>query len=232
MWTADGAQTGYKEISIKMESREYYDMLFKENRENHWDDAPGKKVILSASINLINEQANNILDIGCGNGYFIGEIEKCNRVKDHEQNYYGIDISTEAVKKANERYDDINFYRMDAMSLDFGDEYFDIVLSYGAIEHVRKPEIAIKEIQRVLKNDGLFLMMVPALDYYRNDRTDEGWYEDLDSNRQLQWNYLRETWEEMFKKVGLKLFNVVESKKYGALKTGVFFFGNKEKHNK
>lgn len=46
MWTADGAQTGYKEISIKMGSREYYDMLFKENRENHWDDAPGKNVTI------------------------------------------------------------------------------------------------------------------------------------------------------------------------------------------
>ena len=70
---------------------------------------------------------------------------------------------------------------------------------------------------------------MPSLDYYRNDRTDEGWYEDLDVNRQLQWNYLRKTWEGMFNKAGLILFDVDISKKYGALKSGVFFFGEEKR---
>lgn len=116
---------------------------------------------------------------------------------------------------------------MDAINLGFKDEFFDIILSYGTIEHIKKPEISLKEIHRVLKKQGLFLIMVPSLDYYRDDRIDEGWYEDLDVNKQLQWNYLRQTWEEMFRSANLSLFDISESKKYGALKPGVFFFGTK-----
>ncbi len=36
--------------------------------------------------------------------------------------------------------------------------------------------------------------MMPYVDYYKIDRTNEGWYEDLDGNKQWQWNYLRKTW--------------------------------------
>ncbi len=188
--------------------KEYYDKLFKENRDKTWDDAPGKKVIMSA----------NICDIGCGNGYFINEVRKCNPIKEHMQSYYGIDISCEAINKAKSKYAGINFRYMDATSLDFKDNTMDVVFSYGVIEHIQQPVLALKQIQRVVKIDGLFLMMIPSLGCYRRDRTDEGWYEDLDENKQLQWNYLRETWEKIFKQVNLSLFNTNESKKYGALK--------------
>lgn len=98
-----------------MESKKYYDKLFKEDRDESWNGAPGKKVILSAFVDLIKNQGNKIIDIGCGNG---------------------------------------------------------------------------------------------------------------------QWNYFRKTWEEMFKKANLKLFDIDISKKYGALKQGVFFFGKKDNKDK
>ena len=92
---------------------------------------------------------------------------------------------------------------MDATKLIFEDNFFDVVVSYGVIEHVQYPQETISEAYRVLKNKGLFLFMIPSLDYYRTDREDEGWYEDLDSNRQQQWNYFRNTWEEIFTKTPL-----------------------------
>lgn len=83
-----------------MESKKYYDRLFKEGRDESWNDAPGKKVILSAFIDLIKNQGNKIIDIGCGNGYFVNEIKKHNPIKKYGQEYYAIDISVEAIKKS------------------------------------------------------------------------------------------------------------------------------------
>ena len=149
-----------------MESQKYYNRLFKLDRDQSWNDAPGKKVILSAFIDLIKNQDNKIIDIGGGNGYFINEIKKRNPINiDKSQEYYAIDISIEATIKAIEKYKDINFMQMNAMKLIFEDDFFDIVISYGAIEHIKNPQNAIDEIYRVLKNEGLFLLMIPILVY-------------------------------------------------------------------
>jgi len=212
-----------------MDSKKYYDKLYKESRDEVWNDAPGKKVVISGVIDLIKNKTNRIIDIGCGNGNFISEVRNNNPIAKYKQYYYGIDISKEAILKAEKMYDGVGFRYMDALNLDYDAQFFDIILSYGVIEHVKEPQKALNSIYKVLKGGGLFMLMLPSLDYYRNDRTDEGWYEDLDVNRQPQWNYLRKTWEGMFNKAGLILFDVDISKKYGALKPGVFFFGEKKR---
>ena len=219
----------FKGLEMQYNSEKYYNNLFKQNLDASWDDAPGKKVILSALVNNIKTQKNKILDIGCGNGYFINEIKKITLECDLEQNYFGIDISEVAIEKAKNHYPGITFEQMDATALTFPNNFFDIIFSYGVMEHVKNPFEALKNVHRILKDDGFFLMMIPALGHYRIDRTDEGWYEDLDDNKQLQWNYLRSTWEDLFLKAGLKLANITDSKKYGAIKPGVFFFGSKLK---
>ena len=210
-----------------MERKHFYNSVFKKGRDVEWNDAPGKKVLLSAFLDLIKNKENVIVDIGCGNGYFISEIKKHNPVTEDVQTYHAFDISDEAIYKAKAKYFGIVFKPMDACNIEYPDKCFDIVLSYGVVEHINDPMIALSEIERTLKPDGLFFIMIPSLDYYRTDKINEGWYEDLDINRQLQWNYKRKTWEEMFYKAGLKLFDINESIKYGALKPGVFFFGTK-----
>jgi len=53
--------------------------------------------------------------------------------------------------------------------LPFEDEKFDIVLSFGVLEHVEDEYSSITEISRVLKKDGLFYVtMLPALISYIN----------------------------------------------------------------
>jgi len=107
-----------------------------------------KKVILSAFIDLIKNQDNKIID----SGYFINEIKKRNPINiDKSQEYYAIDISIEATKKAIEKYKDINFMQMNAMKLIFKDDFFDIVVSYGAIKHIKNPQNVIDEIYSIEK---------------------------------------------------------------------------------
>jgi ubiquinone/menaquinone biosynthesis C-methylase UbiE len=216
-----------KKHEIQSNSEKYYDKLYNQNLDARWDDAPGKKVILAAFVDNIRTQKNTILDIGCGNGFFLNTIKKTNPVSGFEQMYVGIDFSEVAIEKAKKLYPGITFEQMDATAITFSNNLFDIIISYGSIEHIKNPLEALKNVQRVLKEDSLFFMMIPSLDYYRNDRNDEGWYEDLDENKQMQWNYLRSTWEDLFLKAGLEVADIMLSKKYGANKPGVFFFGSK-----
>ena len=81
-----------------------------------------------------------------------------------------------------------------------GLEQFDLVLSYGSLEHIEDSERLFRVIARLLKPGGFFLFMIPALGHYRTDRTDEGWYEDLDTNRQLQWNRRRKRGRPILKR--------------------------------
>jgi len=178
--------------------KDYYDNIYRVNSDEAWNEAPGKKVLLSAFAELTHKHCCKIIDIGCGNGYFINEVKRLKSSHDIVHSFYGIDISAQAIEKAKRLYPGIDFRPMDAAHLEYEDNFFDIIFSYGVIEHIYAVTTAIKEIGRVLKHNGLFFILLPTLEHYRNDRFDEGWYPDLDGNT-----------------------------KYGALKPGVFFFGRK-----
>jgi len=48
-----------------------------------------------------------------------------------------------------------------ATALEYPDESFDIVYCYHVLEHIDKPELALREMNRVLKNDGTLFLGVP-----------------------------------------------------------------------
>lgn len=49
----------------------------------------------------------------------------------------------------------------DALKIPFSDNSFDVVISFGLLEHFQKPSELIFEKKRVLKENGLFIVLVP-----------------------------------------------------------------------
>lgn len=80
-----------------------------------------------------------ILDIGCGDGYFLHRSKCTER--------YGIDKRTGDGEVTD--------------FLDFPDEYFDYVTMLAVIEHISSPLKTLKEIHRVLKPDGSCIFTTP-----------------------------------------------------------------------
>lgn len=205
-----------------------YDRWYTSGRA-HWEMAPGKTVLLNA-LKHCSAPAKplRLLDIGCGSGSFLARIQaqvsKC-------WNLYGIDFSLVAIEEAKKQHPDIHFHCADASRLDYQADRFNIITCYGSWEHFQNPTQAIGEAGRVLTPGGWVFAMIPALGIHRTDRTDEGWYEDLEvpgsTERQMQWNLRRETWEAMFVKAGIQLMADSLAQRCGALKPGVFFFGIK-----
>jgi ubiquinone/menaquinone biosynthesis C-methylase UbiE len=115
-----------------------------------------------------------ILDVGCGDG--ITDLSIALRTQCEElvgiDPFSGFDrlpsivaanhLPADAVSASN-----IRFMAEDANFLPFPDDSFDVLLSWGSIEHIAGGYLqALREMKRVLKPEGL-LMMHPGL-YYSN----------------------------------------------------------------
>ena len=104
----------------------------------------------------LNENTK-ILDIGCGSGEIdILLAQKLNiRI-------IGIDISQKAIERAKENImkagleNEIKVEYGDVYNLNYPNEYFDIILSFGYVSVATYPE-AIKEVNRVLKSGGFLI---------------------------------------------------------------------------
>ena len=83
-------------------------------------------------------RGERLLDIGCGDGYFI----KRSNCKER----YGLD------KLLGDEVTSI---------LDFPDAFFDYVTMLAVIEHIAEPLILFREIHRVLKHRGRFVFTTP-----------------------------------------------------------------------
>lgn len=105
-----------------------------------------------------------VLDASCGVGYGAPILMAQPAVS----SYVGIDVSDSAIKDAQKEHagPNIAFQVEDITNLPFEDESFDTVVSLETLEHLEKPQAAIKEIKRVLKKrKGIFIGSVPTDEY-------------------------------------------------------------------
>lgn len=92
-----------------------------------------------------------LLDLGSGKGHFIKSLP---------QNFktVGVDYNTLSDYTVNISYE----------KLPFQDKSFDMVTAWQVLEHLENPFFASREIERVLRPGGLFLMSVPNIKRLRS----------------------------------------------------------------
>lgn len=100
---------------------------------------------------------DTVLDIACGEGYGVAYLaEKAKFV-------FGGDISIDVIERCNKKYKNMRnteFRVEDITNLSFDDNSLDVVTSFETLEHVN-PEKSLKEIYRVLKEDGRLILSTP-----------------------------------------------------------------------
>lgn len=146
--------------------------------KKYWDDQAekyGQNPLATAPDNIFRRMEiesimkylkdnKKVLDVGCGNGY--STIRFARKIKGQ---FIGCDYSgkmIEAAKKALKGEKPwvgkrLTFIMADALSLPFKNETFDIVTSDRCLINLTKLDkqiSAAKEIHRVLKNGGLYIM--------------------------------------------------------------------------
>ncbi len=100
----------------------------------------------------------NILDVGCGEAYYLSKLKNYMDKRCIDGDYYGIDVSKEAVKYAAKLYKDCIFSVGNNYHIPVENNSVDCVLS------VFSP-IDIDEINRVLKKNGIFVRVLPRINH-------------------------------------------------------------------
>jgi ubiquinone/menaquinone biosynthesis C-methylase UbiE len=100
----------------------------------------------------------NVLEIGCGTGYFTQEIAKT------RAHIVAIDISPDLLKDSrnNIPYANVHFSLGNAYQLGFQDQVFESVIGISVLHHLEIDK-ALYELHRVLKLGGLFCFTEPNM---------------------------------------------------------------------
>jgi ubiquinone/menaquinone biosynthesis C-methylase UbiE len=122
----------------------------------------------SAQMSLISmldiKENVDFLDIGCGTGWAIGQTAQS---VDNIGSFYGVDLSQMMIEKASENfkeYSNFHFIRANSESIPLDDNFFDIIICTNSFHHYLHPDIAMKEIFRLLKPGGKTYILDPAAD--------------------------------------------------------------------
>lgn len=103
------------------------------------------------------EDVNNVIDIGCGEGFIINCLNR--------PDITGVDISKKALEIAKRKNPGCNFCTGSVYDLSFKESSFDLVIATEVLEHLENPEKALQEIGRISSSYCLF--SVPNEPYFR-----------------------------------------------------------------
>ena len=119
-------------------------------------------ILYKISLKLIKENLmgdKRILDIGCATGNFLYKIQKINK----EAELYGIDSSLRMIEIAKNKFKEIKFYNLKAEEANFPENFFDIITIIEAFHHLQNQTLALERISRILKPNGILLIVEPDL---------------------------------------------------------------------
>ena len=137
----------------------------------------------------------NLLDVGCGDGVLMA------RVAPLIEQVVGIDSEEDAIHWAREKlrpFPNCEVIRSSCYQLPFEDKSFEAITSADVIEHLKEPQSYLREVCRVLRPDGAFVLTTPQ---WRSDRK---W--DIRHEREYQPEEIRALLTQFFDEVTLRFF--------------------------
>ena len=115
--------------------------------------------IFSGSLDLAELRGDEaILDVGCGNGFYLGAL----RGRRHRGLMCGADLSPGMLQSARPLAGPAPLLVVDAQALPFDADSFDVTLAMHMLYHVPDRRVAIAELRRVLRPDGVALVATNA----------------------------------------------------------------------
>lgn len=102
------------------------------------------------------QETDEIADIGCGNGRLL-------KILGDNANYIGIDNNPRLLEEAKKRFPNAKFIYGDMLNLPLFEASKNIVFCIAALHHIPSKKYrkqALRELHRILKRDGLLILMV------------------------------------------------------------------------
>ena len=119
--------------------------------------------IWSGALDLAEMRGDeSILDVGCGNGRYLGALIG----RGHRGPLYGADLSRGMLRSARPFAGAAPLLVVDAQALPFADDSFDVTLAMHMLYHVPDRSVAIAELRRVLRPDGVALVVTNSESHF------------------------------------------------------------------
>ncbi len=96
-----------------------------------------------------------ILEIGSGKGRLLSNLV------DDGYNIKGIELRQEYIDRSFELYGELPVEQMSGDEMNFEDTSFDCVISFDVFEHIPDTDKHLREVNRVLKKGGIYLLQTP-----------------------------------------------------------------------
>ena len=168
-----------------------------------------KNELIKLGSRLKQIEGGKILDVATGRGEFVQMLSRS--LKNFDE-IIGIDSDRKAIHSSRDEFPDTKykFELQDAYHLDFPDNSFDLVALSNSLHHFAEPEKVIREMKRVLKPGGYFLIN----EMHRDDEQTETqkthilfhhWWGKVDSLQGIvhDQTYTSEELEELFETADL-----------------------------
>jgi len=115
---------------------------------------------LRMSLNMLGpKKYQKMLDIGFGSGIFIPELSRrCNHLHGIDV-HNNIDMVEDMLRKEGLK---ATLSKASATEIPYPSDYFDCVVCVSVLEHIRDIKCAVREIRRVVKEDGTIVLGFPV----------------------------------------------------------------------
>lgn len=103
----------------------------------------------------LSPDPGRILDVGCGTGEFLKDMKQAG------WDVWGNEVSEGTVEQARENVGEDRVYLGTLQDCRFPSRYFDMVTLWYVLEHLREPYLALMEVRRILKPEGILIVEIP-----------------------------------------------------------------------
>lgn len=140
--------------------RESFYSSYFEVEKTHWLMRVRRTVASDALERFVGRDPKTVkvLDFGCGSGHTVSYLDGLG------YDAHGVDMSREAIEHGASRGIP-NLQVSKDERIGAPDASFDAVLAMDVLEHLEDESFAVREIHRVLKPGGVFVVMVPAYEW-------------------------------------------------------------------
>jgi 2-polyprenyl-3-methyl-5-hydroxy-6-metoxy-1,4-benzoquinol methylase len=141
--------------------------------------------------------SGRILDIGCGRGRMLDEFKR------RGWETFGTELSEQAAGAAREEFG-LNVRSIPLEDWGFEDKFFDAITLWHVLEHLPDPRATLREVNRILKDDGLLVVSTPNFDSFQAKISKEKWFH-LDVPRHY-YHFSTGTLTQMLESVGFRVW--------------------------